>query len=244
MVKRQQRGGERLGQIPFADRRHLGSPIMIDWHRINCVLLDMDGTLLDLHYDNHFWQEMVPRRYAAARGLDVVTAKAVLAPIFRRREGTLDWYCLDYWTRELQLDIAVLKQEVAHLIAVHPHVMEFLDALRRSGRRSVLVTNAHPKSLALKLERTRLGDRLDAIVSAHDIGHAKEQAAFWGALRRRETFDPEAALLIDDNIAVLRAARDYGIAQLLAVHRPDTRAAPRETGEFAAVRDFGDIMPA
>jgi putative hydrolase of the HAD superfamily len=217
---------------------------MIDWHRIRWVLLDMDGTLLDLHYDNHFWQEIVPRRYAAARGLDVITAKAVLAPVFRRSEGTLDWYCLDYWTRELRLDIALLKQETAHLIAIHPHVVEFLAALRRSGRRSVLVTNAHPKSLALKLERTRLGDRLDAVVSAHDLGHAKEQAAFWDALRRREAFEPEATLLIDDNLAVLRAARDYGIAQLLAVHRPDTRAASRETGEFAAVHDFRDIFPA
>lgn len=216
---------------------------MIDWHRIQCVLLDMDGTLLDLHFDNHFWQEIVPRRYAAARGLDVLTAKAVLAPVFRRSEGTLDWYCLDYWTRELKLDIALLKQEVAHLIAVHPHVTAFLAAVRLSGRRSVLVTNAHPKSLALKLERTRLGEHLDAIVSAHDIGHAKEQAAFWGALRRREDFDPDTTLLIDDNLAVLRAARGYGIAQLLAVHRPDTRAAARETGEFAALRDFRDITP-
>jgi putative hydrolase of the HAD superfamily len=216
---------------------------MIDWHRIRWVLLDMDGTLLDLHFDNHFWQEIVPRRYAAARGLDVVTAKAVLAPVFRRSEGTLDWYCLDYWTRELKLDIVLLKEELAHLIAVHPYVMEFLDAVRRSGRRSVLVTNAHPKSLALKLERTRLGDRLDAVISAHDIGHAKEQPAFWGALQRREAFDPASALLIDDNLAVLRAARDYGIAQLLAVHRPDTRAAPRETAEFAAVRDFRDLLP-
>jgi len=216
---------------------------MIDWQRIHWVLLDMDGTLLDLHYDNHFWQEIVPRRYAEARGLDVVTAKAVLAPIFRRSQGTLDWYCLDYWSRELKLDIALLKEEIAHLIAVQPHVMDFLEALRRTGRRSVLVTNAHPRSLALKLERTRLGDRLDSIVSAHEIGYAKEQAAFWAALRRREAFEPEATLLVDDNLAVLRAARGYGIAQLLAVQRPDTRGAPRETGEFAAVGTFLDLLP-
>jgi putative hydrolase of the HAD superfamily len=216
---------------------------MIDWHRIQCVLLDMDGTLLDLHFDNHFWQEIVPRRYAEGRGLDVVTAKAVLAPLFRRREGTLDWYCLDYWTRELKLDIALLKEQTAHLIAVHPYVTEFLDALRHSGRRSVLVTNAHPKSLALKLERTRLGARLDAVISAHDIGHAKEQAAFWATLRRCQPFEPTGTLLIDDNLAVLRAARDYGIAELLAVHRPDTRAAPRDTGEFIALRDFRDLLP-
>ena len=24
---------------------------------VDTILLDMDGTLLDLHYDNHFWME-------------------------------------------------------------------------------------------------------------------------------------------------------------------------------------------
>jgi putative hydrolase of the HAD superfamily len=41
----------------------------IDWSRIDTVLLDMDGTLLDLRFDNWFWQELIPSRYAAAHGL-------------------------------------------------------------------------------------------------------------------------------------------------------------------------------
>jgi len=216
---------------------------VIDWNKIQYVLLDMDGTLLDLHFDNHFWQELVPRRYAADRGLDVVTTKRLLAPVFRRNEGTLNWYCLDFWTRELNIDIAILKQDIAHLIAVHPHVIEFLDALRAAAKRSVLVTNAHPRSLALKLERTRLGTHLDAIVSAHDIGHPKEEPAFWRQLQHHQPFVAESTLLIDDNLHVLRAARDFGIRHLLAVHQPDTRRPPRETAEFAALRDFSDILP-
>ena len=216
---------------------------MIDWDNIQYVLLDMDGTLLDLHFDNHFWQEVIPQRYAADRGLDVVTARRLLTPIFRRNEGSLNWYCLDFWTRELNIDIAVLKRDVAHLIAVRPHVIAFLDALRAAAKRSILVTNAHPKSLALKLERTRLGTHLDAIVSAHEIGHPKEEPAFWDRLQQRQPFVAENSLLIDDNLAVLRAARHYGIRHLLAVHRPDTRRPPRDTAEFAALHDFSDILP-
>ena len=30
-------------------------PFDIDWQSIDDVLLDMDGTLLDLHYDATFW---------------------------------------------------------------------------------------------------------------------------------------------------------------------------------------------
>src|SRR3989304_5358299 len=108
---------------------------MIDWADTHYVLLDRDGTLLDLHFDNQFWQELIPRRYAERRGLDVHTAKSVLSRVFERSTGTLNWYCLDYWTRELGLDIALLKREVAHLIALRPHAVEFLQALRNSGRR-------------------------------------------------------------------------------------------------------------
>lgn len=155
----------------------------------------------------------------------------------------MDWYCLDYWTRELGMDVAMLKQEVDHLIAVHPQVVEFLDAVRASGRRAVLVTNAHGKSLALKLEKTRLGGHLDAIVCAHDFRFPKEDRRFWDRLQTREPFDPATSVLVDDSLAVLRAARDYGIAHLLAVLRPDSRAPARAITEFAAIHGFADIMP-
>lgn len=216
---------------------------MLDWNDVQDVLLDMDGTLLDLHFDNHFWQEVVPQRYARSRGLDVMTAKAVLEPIFRHSEGTLNWYCLDYWTRELDIDIAELKKEAADLIAIHPYVIEFLDALRVAGKRTILVTNAHPRSLALKLEHTRLDNHLDTIVSAHDIGLPKEDDAFWQRLQRRHHFTAAHTLLIDDNLAVLRAAQRYGIKHLLAVHRPDSRRPPRDTGSFTALRDFRQLLP-
>lgn len=214
----------------------------MQWDQIEVVLLDMDGTLLDLHYDNQFWQELLPRRYAAKRGLDVNTAKAVLRPVFRRCEGTLDWYCIDYWSRELNLDIALLKREVAHLIAIHPHALAFLRALRAAGKRTLLVTNAHSKSLALKLEHTRLDAELDAIVSAHDIGYPKEAADFWRLLAAREPYDPARTLLIDDNLAALRAAHAYGIRHLLAVRQPDSRRAPAATGEFAAMHRFEELL--
>lgn len=216
---------------------------MIDWRQIHSVFLDMDGTLLDLHFDNHFWREHIPLRYAESKGLTLDEAKAELFPRFKDAEGTMEWYCVDHWSRELGLDIALLKQEVDHLIAVHPHVVDFLEAVRRRGKRRVLVTNAHQKALSLKLERTRLSGHLEAVVCAHDLGLPKEDPRFWERLQRVEPFDPQATLFVDDSLSVLRSAREYGFRWLLAVLRPDTRAPLREVSEFDAIHDFSEVMP-
>ena len=217
---------------------------MIDWSGIDAVFLDMDGTLLDLHFDNHFWREHVPRRYARSKGIGLEAATAELLARYRDLEGTLEWYCLDHWSRELGLDIALLKEEVDHLIRVHPHVMEFLEAVRAGGRRTALVTNAHQKALRLKLERTRLGGHFDAVVCAHDLGLPKEDPAFWDRLQRLEPFDRTRTLFVDDSPAVLRSARRYGFRWLLAVSRPDSRGPAKAAAGFPAIRDFSEIMPA
>lgn len=216
---------------------------MIAWNTVRTVLLDMDGTLLDLHYDNHFWLEHVPQRYAEKCGLPLAEAKTELLARYKQAEGRLDWYCVDYWTRELGLDIALLKEEVDHLIAVHPHVLEFLRAVRAAERRLVLVTNAHGKAMALKFRRTRLGHYFDAVVCAHDLGIPKENVDFWKKMQRVQPFEKDTALLVDDSLPVLRAARAYGVAQLLAVRRPDSKLPEKAVGEFSAIRSFKEVMP-
>ena len=216
---------------------------MIDWNQIDIVMLDMDGTLLDLHFDNHFWLEHVPARYAEAKGMPLSQAKDELLARYKSVEGTLEWYCVDHWSRELELDIALLKEEVDHLIAVHPHVTDFLDALRRIGKHIVLVTNAHQKSLALKLEKTRLHGYFDAVVCAHDYGIPKEDPGFWSLLHSAQPFDPARTLLVDDNLSVLQSAQSYGIRWLLAVLKPDSQAPMRRAEGFEAIRDFSEAMP-
>ncbi len=216
---------------------------MLAWDRIETVLLDMDGTLLDLHYDNHFWREHVPRRYAEKSGLALNAAKAELYARYRRVEGTIERYCVDYWTREIGLDIPLLKEEVAHLIAVHPHVVDFLAAVRGHGKRLVLVTNAHGKSLALKLQRTPIGGHFDAVICAHALGLPKERVEFWEQMQRIQPFDNATTLLVDDSLPVLRAARAYGIGELLAVKQPDSKSPEKETGDFRAIESFLQIMP-
>src|SRR3989304_5066385 len=119
----------------------------MDWCAIETVLLDMDGTLLDLYFDSYLWKQHLPLRYAERHGIDVESAKREIVPKIKAKEGSLQWYCLDYWTCELGVDISFLEREVGHLIALRPHVTEFLDFLRRRELQVALQTNAHRRSL-------------------------------------------------------------------------------------------------
>ena len=215
---------------------------MIDWKKIDTVLLDMDGTLLDLNFDNHFWKEFVPLKYAQQKDLSLDAAKQALEPQFKSMEGTLEWYCLDYWSEVLQLDIAGLKAEISGLIAVLPHVTEFLEKLQQSSQRVLLVTNAHRDSLGLKMGKTCLQPFFDGIISSHDLGFPKENTDFWPLLQQQQAFDKHTTLLIDDSLAVLNSARQFGIAHLISVSKPDSKQPKKTVIDYRAIEDFRELM--
>jgi putative hydrolase of the HAD superfamily len=214
----------------------------LDWSAIDTVLLDMDGTLLDLRFDNWFWQELIPERYAAARGLEVCTAKALLAPKFTAARGTLEWYCIEHWSRELDLDIGVIKRSALPRVEFLPGAEDFLEKLRSLGKRRVLVTNAHPTTLSLKNERVGLLAHFDACYSTHPFAYPKEHLEFWPRLHLAEPFVRERTLLVDDSLHVLAAARAFGIGFLRAVRQPDSGRPPQATGEFTAIDAVGELI--
>lgn len=216
---------------------------MINWQAIDTVLLDMDGTLLDLHFDSHFWLEHLPRRYAEIHGKDPAAIREALIDRIMSERGTLNWYCLDYWSEQLDVPIVDLKREVSHLIGFRPQAEVFLDALKASGLRTVIITNAHRGSLDLKIEKTQLDQRVDRVICAHDFGVPKEEQAFWQQLQQIEPFDPARSLFVDDSLSVLRSAQRYGIAHLYTISQPDMQVPPREACEFPAINNFSEVLP-
>ncbi|WP_251978825.1 HAD-IA family hydrolase [Salinicola avicenniae] len=216
---------------------------MIDWNSIDSVFLDMDGTLLDLHFDSHFWLEHLPRRYTELHRLDDSHRRALETRIQETR-GTLDWYSLAYWSRELSLDIVALKREVAHLIGWRADAEAFMTWLRAAPVEVVLATNADRDSLALKLPVTGIDRYVDHIVSSADLGAPKEALAFWERLQARHPFDPARSLFIDDNPEVLACARRYGIRHVMGIHQPDSRRPGRPCPTFTALERFAALLPA
>ena len=215
----------------------------IDWNDIDTVLLDMDGTILDRHFDDHFWLEHVPKRWSQRNHTTVEYAKEHLYSLFRSQENTLNWTDLDYWSDRLKLDIPILKQEIEHLIAVHPYVIEFLLFLKHAGKSVWLVTNAHSKTLDLKMKNTRIGPYFDGTISAHQVGLPKEDVRFWRKLQEYISYEPERTMLGEDSETNLTTAKSFSIRYLIYISRYSSQITPRQSENFLTIDYFNKLIP-
>ena len=208
------------------------------------LMLDMDGTVLDLAYDNYVWKELVPEHYAEAKGISIDVARSRLYAKYRAIQGDIQWYCLDHWSERLGLDVLELHRGVNHRIDYLPGAKDFLQALREHHVRVLLVTNSHPDTLALKDEVTGLAEYFDEVYTSHQFGYAKERQEFWHALQEEEGFRKELTLFVDDNRTVLESAHTYGLDKLVEINHPDTSEPARETSAFTGITGVADLMNA
>ena len=214
----------------------------IPLHEIKYVLLDMDGTLLDKYFDDYFWEHLVPEKYAEKNNITFGKAKEELLKKYKHHEGTLNWTDIDFWSGELDLDIPALKEQIRHLIEVHPHVEDFLRMLRRHKKKVFLVTNAHYKVLDLKFKKTEIGKYFDDTITSCEVGYPKEMLEFWHKAQKRLGFDKDRSLFVDDTEEVLRTAKEYGIKYILHKAMASSKAKPKLSKDFFHIYDFKELM--
>jgi putative hydrolase of the HAD superfamily len=217
-----------LKQIPLKD--------------IKYVLLDMDGTLLDLYFDDYFWGHLVPEKYAERHNMTFGAAKDFLYKTYKSHEKTLNWCDIDFWSRELKLDIPALKEQIRHLIEVHPYVIDFLKRMKKQKKKIFMLTNAHYKTVKIKFRKTQIGEYFDDVLCSFNVGHPKEYLEFWQGAEKRLKFDKDHSLFIDDTEDVLVTAEKYGIKYLLFKAHASSKLEPKKTKEFLTIHDFRELM--
>lgn len=215
---------------------------IFNWQAVDTVLLDMDGTILDLGFDNFFWLEYLPEVYAEKNNLSLEQSRKFLADSYGAIEGKLQWYCLDFWSERLQLDIPQLKRSVKERVAFRPGALDFLKFLVAQKKRVYLVTNAHPKSLEIKLLMTNFHEYFCDLNSSHEFGFPKEEQQYWRCLQDKYQFDPKRSLFIDDSVKILKSAQDFGIGYQFGISKPDLGKPCIDCAPFPAIDDFNEFM--
>jgi len=206
--------------------------MQFDWKNIDTVLLDMDGTLLDLHFDSHFWLDYMPRVWATRNGYELEDARIKLMSMLDQHYGTLNWYCVDFWSDALGLNIMQLKNQIAHKIAYRPTAEEFLKRCQQECNDVRMVTNAHRKTLELKIAKTGIDKYFNQLLCSHELEYPKENSEFWHRLNENKSFDPQRTLFIDDNEVVLESAKGHGIRHIYSIAKPDSSATRKSPSQF------------
>ncbi|MEM7079061.1 MAG: HAD-IA family hydrolase [Pseudomonadota bacterium] len=220
----------------------INPPPNLPWDDIDTVLLDMDGTLLDLAYDNHVWNELVPAAYATAQGLAAEAARENIFAQMHKLQGSIDYYDFQQWSEFTGADLIELHYAASNLIGYRPGALEFLRWARGQGLDVIIATNADRGSLGVKNEFTHIVDEVDAVVSSHDYGVPKEAQDFWRVLATHHPYDPARSLFLDDNVSVLDSAHESGIAHLIAISQPDSLRPERQDLGYPICNDLHDLF--
>ena len=209
---------------------------------IDAVLLDMDGTLLDLHYDNHFWLEFIPQQYALKHNMPLHEAKHHVYAQCEKVAGSLSWYCHDYWSDKLGLDIHALQYKTKHKIQLRSDAIWFLEKLKQLNIPTYILTNAHRSGVDLKMQQIDLKNYFKKIISSHDYSVAKESPRFWSAVEDELNVDLSRCLFIDDSEKILAVAKKSGVGFTRGIATPDSEKPAQSMQAFKTIKQFSELF--
>ena len=92
------------------------------------------------------------------------------------------------------------------------------------------------------IEKTLIGKYFDHIISSHEIGLAKESLGFWTGFQRRYNFNKSRSILLDDNLNVLKAAKEFGIKHTYGVQRPNSKGETYSSEDFFLIENYSSLL--
>ena len=193
------------------------------WNSIETFFLDMDGTLLDLSYDNYFWHEYIPALYSKKNGITTQEGKRIFEKLYKNKQNTIEWYSIGYWSEVLKIDLKLEILKTKNQIKVFDGTIDLLIKLKRHKIKICLLTNCPREMLNIKMTQTKLWGYFDKIISSEDCGYIKESDEFWSYLNKNIEYNIKKTVFIDDNQNVLKYSKKNGIQNIYCIDFPDSK---------------------
>lgn len=215
----------------------------IKWSEIDTVLLDMDGTLFDRHYEDYFWEVEIPKQYAIKTGMTFKEAKALVMELYFKQEKSLNWSNVEYWEKELGLELWNLRFQLKHLVKLHPHTLRFLRFLKKQNKKIYLVTASPQRDIEFKLGHSKIFEFFDGVCTAHEFNLPKQDILFWKKLQKKLKYSCNRTLFVDDKEDMINAAELSGIKWIIFKSKFSSKLPPKIPKKMLYVHHFDDIIP-
>ena len=220
-----------------------GTSSVLNWDRIDDVLIDMDGTLLDRHFDNFFFEEDLPRRYVAMQGLSFDASRGTVngdVPVGGRE---LAWTDLHYSSGRVGIDVVAMHLSQLTLIGFLLGAEDFLKAVRIKGKRRA-ATNAHEAGVAVKSAKTGLDRYVGSDRRRVRSGLSQdEMPEYWPGPAAGWLDSTRAALsMLTTTEMCSAAASHYGIATIIHSAKSSSQLPPVQSSKFASVEHLPALL--
>lgn len=193
-------------------------------------IFDMDGTLID---SNGIWKD-VDTAFLAKRGLPYTKEyyEGVAHTIFPLAAKFTKEFCgLPESEEAIMAEWMDMAGDLyGTSVPVKPGVRAYLEKLRASGERMIVVTSAVPIHCRTALTHLALMPYFERIIFAHDLQLEKKDPQLWRLTAELMGVAPEDCTLYDDSVEACRGASAAGMRTVgvydpyFAATEPEMRA--------------------
>jgi HAD superfamily hydrolase (TIGR01509 family) len=211
---------------------------------VQCVLLDIDGTLVDSNeYHVKAWDEAF-RRHGHAVALDAIREQIgkggdQLIPALIPQVGAADTKALASAHDE------IFRSRYLEQVRAFDRATDFVACLHDRGIKVVLASSAKRKELDHYIQLLDIEQLLEASTSADDVERSKPAGdIFAAALSKVDSAKPAQALAIGDTPYDVTAAARCNIQTLAVLSGGFSEAVLRSSGAIAIYASVGEVLAA
>lgn len=199
--------------------------------KVNAVIFDMDGVLIDSERISFKCYEEVFKEYNYT-----IDEKFYLKLIGRNIEG-IKAKMEEEYGEDFPFDIIYKKKaNLAHEITdkngviVKPGVHEILDYLNEKKYKIAVASSTRKERILQLLGQAKIKDKVDFIIGGDQVENSKPNPEIFLKAAEGLKVEPEKCLVIEDSDAGIRAAH---AAEMIGIHVPDMKFLEEDTKDLA-----------
>ena len=211
---------------------------MVKLNSTTAILSDLDGVILDQHYDRKFWQSWLPEHVANQTNQSIEKIQIEIQLKIDGQKGTLNWYDLNYWDDLLDVDCMEIIKEQEEKPSFLEGSLEALQELSTLKNPKHILTNGDPRLQEYKAEARNFLQFFDSIFYSMHAGYPKEKKEFWTLARHNLNLDFEDSIFIDDDFKVVTIAVKAGVKRVIWITPGKNRILQNGIETFSSLADL------